>query len=59
MEDVYLIHTFVPITNTKDKSVYKTKSDEKIQNNVLHYSHENKLLFQFYTKIINCMKKNS
>jgi hypothetical protein len=59
MEDVYLIHTFDTINNPKDKSVYKTKRDEKIQHNIVHYSHENYLLFQFYTKIIKCMKGNS
>ena len=49
MEDVYLIHTYDSITT--DKSLYKF-------NRIEQYSHDNNILFQIYTKIINFVKKN-
>ena len=57
MEDVYLIHTYDSIT--KETSLYKHKRSEHIQKNILQNSHDNNLLFQIYTKIINFVKKNN
>ena len=55
MEDVYLIHTFNPITI--DKIQYKNENKEQIQTNLLKNSNYNNALVQIYTKIIDCMKQ--
>ena len=57
MEDIYLIHTFDPITT--HKSIYKMKRGDTIQSNILQNSNYSNILFQLYTRIINFMKKNN
>ena len=57
MEDVYLIHTYESIT--KKTILYKNERSEHIQKNILQNSHDNNLLLQIYTKIINFVKKNN
>ena len=57
MEDVYLIHTYESIS--KETSLYKHKRSEHIQKNILQISHDNNVVSQLYTKIINFVKKNN
>ena len=57
MEDIYLLHTYESVIT--DKSIYKIKRGEPIQQNVLHYSTRNNVVSQLYTKIINFVKKNN
>ena len=57
MEDVYLIHTYESIT--KETILYKNERSEHIKKNILQNSHDNNLLLQIYTKIINFVKKNN
>ena len=61
MEDVYLLHTYESVTTdkSKDKSMNKIKKGDPTKTHILQKSHDNNVVSQLYTKIINFVKKNS